>query len=135
MDKISQRTVIDSVEELEKALKRIREAEKVFSQFPQEKVDRIFFAAAMAADKARIPLAKMAVEETGMGRCGRQGHQESFRLRVYLQQIQEHENLRRDRGRQGIRNREDRRTSRNHCSRHPDDQPHIHGYFQNAGSS
>jgi acetaldehyde dehydrogenase/alcohol dehydrogenase len=67
MDKISQRTVIDSVEELEKALKRIREAEKVFSQFPQEKVDRIFFAAAMAADKARIPLAKMAVEETGMG--------------------------------------------------------------------
>ena len=46
---------------------RMREAQKLFSSFSQEKVDEIFRAAAMAANKARIPLAKLAVEETGMG--------------------------------------------------------------------
>ena len=60
-------TVVDSVEKLNEALARIREAQKVFSTYTQEQVDKIFLAAASAADKARIPLAKMAVEETGMG--------------------------------------------------------------------
>ena len=45
----------------------MREAQKAFSTFTQEQVDKIFFAAASAADKMRLPLAKMAVEETGMG--------------------------------------------------------------------
>ena len=45
----------------------MRAAQKEFATFSQEKVDAIFYAAAMAADKARIPLAKLAVEETGMG--------------------------------------------------------------------
>ena len=58
---------VDSVETLEKALKRVRAAKEKFSTYTQEEVDRIFMAAATAADKARIPLAKMAVEETGMG--------------------------------------------------------------------
>jgi acyl-CoA reductase-like NAD-dependent aldehyde dehydrogenase len=52
---------------LQKALNRIREAQKAFADFSQEQVDRIFFGAARAAAKMRIPLAKMAVEETGMG--------------------------------------------------------------------
>jgi acetaldehyde dehydrogenase/alcohol dehydrogenase len=52
---------------LQKALERIREAQRLYARFSQEQVDRIFFAAARAAAKARIPLAKMAVEETGMG--------------------------------------------------------------------
>lgn len=60
-------SVIDSVEKLEKAIERTREAQKVFSAYTQEQVDRIFLAAASAANKARISLAKMAVEETGMG--------------------------------------------------------------------
>ena len=60
-------TVVDSVEKLNEALARIREAQKVFSTYTQEQVDKIFLAAATAADKARISLAKMAVEETGMG--------------------------------------------------------------------
>ena len=61
------REIIDSVEKLEKELNRVREAQKIFSTYTQEQVDKIFFAAAMAANKARIPLAKDAVEETGMG--------------------------------------------------------------------
>ena len=59
--------IIDSVEKLEEALARVREAQKVFATYTQEQVDKIFLAAASAANKARISLAKLAVEETGMG--------------------------------------------------------------------
>ena len=52
---------------LELALKNIRKAQTEFASFPQEKVDQIFLAASVAANQARIPLAKLAVEETGMG--------------------------------------------------------------------
>lgn len=61
------REIIDSVEKLEAELDRVRVAQREFATYTQEQVDKIFFAAAMAANKARIPLAKMAVEETGMG--------------------------------------------------------------------
>ena len=63
----SNRTIIDSVETLEAALARVKVAQSEFAKFTQEQVDKIFLAAATAANKARIPLAKMAVEETGMG--------------------------------------------------------------------
>ncbi|HIW03870.1 MAG TPA: bifunctional acetaldehyde-CoA/alcohol dehydrogenase [Firmicutes bacterium] len=59
--------IVDSVEKLEETLAKVREAERKFSTYTQEQVDAIFKAAAIAANKARIPLAKMAVEETGMG--------------------------------------------------------------------
>ena len=59
--------IIDNVEALIEKIKAMKEAQKVFATFTQEQVDKIFFEAAMAANKARIPLAKMAVEETGMG--------------------------------------------------------------------
>ena len=59
--------VTDSVETLEATIARVREAENKYATYTQEQVDAIFLAAAIAADKARIPLAKMAVEETGMG--------------------------------------------------------------------
>jgi len=59
--------IVDSVEAFEKTLARVREAQKQFATFTQEQVDKIFLAAALAANNARIPLAKMAVEETGMG--------------------------------------------------------------------
>ncbi len=58
---------IDSVEALQERMAIMRKAQREFAKFTQEQVDRIFFEAAMAANKARIPLAKMAVEETGMG--------------------------------------------------------------------
>ncbi len=57
----------DSVEALEAAIARVRAAQRQYATFTQEQVDRIFLAAATAADQARIPLAKMAVAETGMG--------------------------------------------------------------------
>jgi len=59
--------IVDSPAKLEKAFERVRAAQKIFATYTQEQVDKIFFAAATAANKARIPLAKMAVEETGMG--------------------------------------------------------------------
>lgn len=58
---------IDCVEALQERMRIMRAAQREFSHFTQEQVDHIFFEAAMAANKARIPLAKMAVEETGMG--------------------------------------------------------------------
>lgn len=59
--------ITDSVEKLEQRIADVRAAQIIYSGFSQEKVDAIFRAAAIAADKARIPLAKLAVEETGMG--------------------------------------------------------------------
>ncbi len=59
--------VCDSVEKLEGEIDRVRKAQKEYATFTQEQVDKIFFACAVAANKARIPLAKLAVEETGMG--------------------------------------------------------------------
>ena len=61
------RITIDTVSSLETAIARIRMAQQTFATYSQEQVDRIFLAAASAANKARISLAKMAVEETGMG--------------------------------------------------------------------
>lgn len=59
--------VIDTAEALEAKMAAMKEAQKLFATYTQEQVDKIFKAAATAADKARIPLAKMAVAETGMG--------------------------------------------------------------------
>ena len=59
--------VIDSADALEKALERVRAAQKKFAEYSQSQVDSIFKAAAAAADRQRIPLARLAVEETGMG--------------------------------------------------------------------
>ena len=64
---MNERQIIDSVESLELAMNRVRAAQKIFATYTQEQVDKIFLAAASAADKARITLAKAAVAETGMG--------------------------------------------------------------------
>ena len=66
MDQKTYETV-DSPETLEAAIARVREAQRQYASYTQEQVDRIFLAAATAANQARIPLARMAVEETGMG--------------------------------------------------------------------
>lgn len=59
--------IVDNIDSFENCLARIRNAQKQFATFSQEKVDEIFKAASIAANQARIPLAKLAVEETGMG--------------------------------------------------------------------
>ena len=58
---------VDNVEALEAKIKEMREAQKIFATFTQEQVDKIFYEAAMAANKQRIPLARLAVEETQRG--------------------------------------------------------------------
>jgi acetaldehyde dehydrogenase/alcohol dehydrogenase len=63
----AQYEIVDSVEKLEQAIAKVRKAQQIFATYTQEQVDKIFLAAATAANKARIPLAKFAVEETGMG--------------------------------------------------------------------
>ena len=59
--------LVDNIESLEKTIERVRKAQKEFSKYSQEQIDKIFKEAAMAANMMRIPLAKAAVEETGMG--------------------------------------------------------------------
>ncbi len=59
--------LIDNLDALTEKMKAMKEAQKKFATFTQEQVDKIFFEAAMAANKQRIPLAKIAVKETGMG--------------------------------------------------------------------
>ncbi|MDR3262780.1 MAG: bifunctional acetaldehyde-CoA/alcohol dehydrogenase [Clostridiales bacterium] len=59
--------IVNSVEKLTEAIARVRAAQNIFAGYSQGAVDKIFLAAATAASKMRIPLAKAAVEETGMG--------------------------------------------------------------------
>ena len=59
--------VVDNIESLEKALKKVRKAQDKFASYTQDEVDKIFKAAAIAANNARISLAHLAVQETGMG--------------------------------------------------------------------
>ena len=59
--------IVDTEEALTAKIAEVRAAQAIFATYTQEQVDKIFKAAAIAANKARIPLAKMAVEETGMG--------------------------------------------------------------------
>ena len=59
--------IVENTQSFKEALARVREAQRVFATYTQEQVDKIFLAAATAANRARLPLAKMAVEETGMG--------------------------------------------------------------------
>ena len=61
------REIIDGTEKLNAALDRLRAAQRKFATYTQKQVDEIFLAAATAANKQRIELAKMAVEETSMG--------------------------------------------------------------------
>ncbi len=60
-------TCVDTIDALEAKISRMRKAQAVYADYDQKTVDRIFYAAAMAANKARVPLAKLAFEETGMG--------------------------------------------------------------------
>lgn len=59
--------IVDNIEALEAKMQEMRKAQEIFATYSQEQVDKIFFEAAMAANKMRIPLAKQAVEETGRG--------------------------------------------------------------------
>lgn len=66
-EQVTGNNMVDTPDALLEKLAKMREAQQIFAAYTQEQVDAIFKAAATAADKMRIPLAKMAVEETGMG--------------------------------------------------------------------
>ena len=59
--------IVDNIDNLSIKMKELKEAQREFATYSQEQVDKIFYEVAMAANKERFELAKMAVEETGMG--------------------------------------------------------------------
>lgn len=113
--------IVDNVEALEAKLAQMREAQALFATYTQEQVDKIFYEAAMAANKARIPLAKMAIEETGRGVLEDKVIKNPLRRRVHLQRLQEHQDLWCPGARRGLRHHQDRRAHRHRGRRHPDD--------------
>ena len=119
--------VIDTVEALQQHMKEMRKAQQEFATYTQEQVDKIFFAAAMAANKARIPLAKMAVEETGMGVVEDKVIKNHYASEYIYNAYQPHQDLRRHRGGQRLRHQKDCRADRPDCGGHPDHQPDLHG--------
>ena len=62
-----QAKIVDTVEALEEKIAQVKAAQQLYAEYTQEQVDKIFKAAALAANHARVKLAKLAVEETGMG--------------------------------------------------------------------
>ena len=127
------RKPVDRVERLEEELALVRAAQKTYAEFTQEQVDRIFFAAAMAAGKMRLPLAKMAVEETGMGVVEDKVIKNHFASEYIY-------NAYRDAKTCGVIE-EDKaygitppgRASGRDRGRDSHHQPHLHGHFQDAG--
>jgi acetaldehyde dehydrogenase/alcohol dehydrogenase len=63
----SHEILVNDAKSLETKIEQMKKAQQIFSTYTQEQVDKIFLAVATAADKVRIPLAKMAVQDTGMG--------------------------------------------------------------------
>ena len=66
---MSERKIVETLSDLEQALEQVKKAQQKFATFSQQQVDNIFKAVALTANNMRIPLARLAVEETGMGVC------------------------------------------------------------------
>ena len=116
-------TIIDTPEALTAKMAAMKEAQKIFATYTQEQVDKIFKAAATAADKMRIPLAKMAVEETGMGIMEDKVIKNHYAAEYIYNKYKDMWCCRR---RQGIRNQEDPGACRTGCRSYPDYQPDFH---------
>ena len=110
--------VIDNAEALEAKLAAMKEAQKVFATYTQEQVDKIFKAAAIAANKARIPLAKMAVAETGMGVIEDKVIKNHYAAEYIY-------NAYKDTKTCGV-------TDRCNCSSYPDHEPDFHSNLQDS---
>ena len=124
--------IVDNVEALEAKLAQMREAQALFATYTQEQVDKIFYEAAMAANKARIPLAKMAIEETGRGVLEDKVIKNHYAAEYIYNAYKNTKTcgvLERDEA-YGIT--KDRRAHRHRGRRHPDDQPHLHRDLQDA---
>ena len=122
-----ERKLVDNVEALENEIARVREAQAKYATYTQEQVDAIFKAAAIAANMARIPLAKMAVEETGMGVV-----EDKVIKNNYAAEYIYNKYMRRDRRRQRIRHQEGSRAHRRNRGGDTHDKPDLHRYLQDA---
>ena len=125
--------IVENVETLEAAIARVREAQRIFATYTQEQVDKIFLAAATAANKQRIPLAKMAVEETGMGVVEDKVIKNHYASEYIYNAYKRHQDLRRDRRGQGLT--ASRRVAEpigRDRGGYSHDQPHLHRHFQDA---
>ena len=123
--------ICDSVQALEQKIAMVREAQSKFASFSQEQVDKIFLAAASAANKARIPLAKMAVEETGMGivedKVIKNNYASEYIYNAYKNTktcgvIEE--------DKASLWHQKNCRADWRDCGGDPDHQSHLHRYFQ-----
>ena len=117
-------TIIDTPEALTAKMAAMKEAQKIFATYTQEQVDKIFKAAATAADKMRIPLAKMAVEETGMGIMEDKVIKNHYAAEYVYNAYKNTQTC----GvvRQGIRTQEDPGTCRTDRCSYPYNQPDLH---------
>ncbi len=121
---------VTNVQELDLLVARVKKAQQVFATYTQEQVDEIFRCAALAAADARIPLARMAVTETGMGVLEDKVIKKPLRLRIYLQRLQRRENLRCARSRCRFWHHDHRRTDRHYLRHCADHQSHLNRHFQ-----
>ena len=124
--------IVDNVEALEAKPLRC-ERPRRFATYTQEQVDKIFYEAAMAANKARIPLAKMAIE----GRLAAAFFEDKVIKNHYAAEYiyNAYKNIQHlwcPGARRGLRHHQDRRAYRHRGRRHPDDQPHLHRDLQDA---
>ena len=85
--KATEPMIVDSVDALIAKMEQVREAQRIFSTYTQEQVDKIFLAAATAANQAAYSAGENGRGRNRHGRCGGQGHQEPLCGRVYLQRI------------------------------------------------
>ena len=115
--------VVDTPERLTEAIASVRAAQREYASYTQEQVDKIFLAAATAANRARIPLAKMAVEETGMGVMEDKVIKNHFAAE-YIYNKYRHEKT------CGVIERDD--AYRRHSGGHTDNEPDLDGDIQVA---
>lgn len=117
--------LVDNIDALTTKLAQIREAQQIFATYTQEQVDKIFFAAAMAANKARIPLAKMAVEETGMGIVEDKVIKNHYASEYIYNAYKDTKTCGRTRRRRGVRNQKGCGADWCNRSGYPDDEPDL----------
>ncbi len=129
MKKTHEYKVVDSVETLEEAIAKVRAAQRKYATYTQEQVDRIFLAAATAANAQRIPLAQMAVEETGMGVVEDKVIKNHYAAEYIYNAYKEYEDLRRHRRGQGVWYQQHCRADRRDCSGHPDHEPDFYRHL------
>lgn len=123
---------VDNVEALEAKMKEMREAQKIFATFTQEQVDKIFYEAAMAANKQRIPLARLAVEETQRGILEDKVIKNHYAAEYIYNAYKDTKTCGVVEEDKAFGIKKDRRANRTCCGSYPYNKPDINSNFQNT---